>query len=220
MDSSTPVTINSICNRELRSNASASTSFQNQNLAPNTSQQHRHARSKSTTTSSPILGRRISKSSSKQKNPTKSKKITVSPRDIDINRANESNGSMDCDLAEQTGTLALAPDEIIITESDNGIAIHQNQDEGNQSDDSIETVDQERPIKRKTTATKQDIMKYFTKQPDGSYKCNLCPNANKVNVSSFNLFVSYASMIVFVNEYFIHVRNYTCTSKTFCFHRC
>lgn len=57
-----------------------------------------------------------------------------------------------------------------------------NQNESNQSlNCSTDTIDEQNEARRTTAAKKQDVLNYFTRQPDGSFKCNLCINSNKAS---------------------------------------
>jgi hypothetical protein len=190
MASNTPSITNFIPERELRPRTSSSISFQTQTRNTN----HRlNDRSKPTTTSTPILGRKIvkpnlrrSKSAKTSSRSSKTKKTVALPEDNDRNQPDEPNDEMDQDYTEQTTALNFGIDKIVSNSiiNDNPLNENQNKMDGvlNKSN---ETVDEDHQIKRTTAATRKDVMNYFVKQPDGSFKCVLCTNSNKVRSSSF-----------------------------------
>ncbi|CAF1342402.1 unnamed protein product [Rotaria magnacalcarata] len=184
MNSNTQSTINFIPQRDLRSNTSSTITIQTPMCNANKNLHHVNVSSKSTTTSS-ILNRKFSKpilrrsnSAKTPSNSSKAKKKSTLSRNNDTNQPNEPSDSMDQDTTERT-TVSFDEVEII---SDPIVNNHPaNQNETDQLlNCSIETVDETHEVKRTTTATKSDVLNYFTRLSDGSFKCILCQNSNKV----------------------------------------
>ncbi|CAF1676990.1 unnamed protein product [Rotaria magnacalcarata] len=187
MNSNTQSTINFIPQRDLRSNTSSTITIQTPMCNANKNLHHVNVSSKSTTTSS-ILNRKFSKpilrrsnSAKTPSNSSKAKKKSTLSRNNDTNQPNEPSDSMDQDTTERT-TVSFDEVEII---SDPIVNNHPaNQNETDQLlNCSIETVDETHEVKRTTTATKSDVLNYFTRLSDGSFKCILCQNSNKVSCS-------------------------------------
>ncbi|CAF1216161.1 unnamed protein product [Adineta ricciae] len=177
--------------RELRSKTKAAVSFQTQSSPSRTNRRSFRGRAKSST-ASPILSRKLIKSISRRN----STQITVDSIEINESMALDQNNTndqisvlddtMDCDIIERTTTSNNLPDGIVPnltiddnpTTDDNQTAAMEN-DHLNQSSD----TDEENSVKRtmKTTkTTKKDVFKHFEKLVDGSYKCTLCVNSDKV----------------------------------------
>jgi hypothetical protein len=217
MNSNTQSTTNVIGGRELRSKTKSTISFQAQSPARSTNRRHLHDHSKSTTTTaSPILGRKISKQNSRRSNSvhttsisSKTKKSVTVSSNNDEHQPNEPDEEMDYHFTEQTTTSSFDANDIISDPTINDDVAHENDNEnGNdQLNCSNETVDEVNQIKRTTTATKKDIMKHFTKQSDGGFKCNLCSDSDKVSSPAICSSPSLSFAIVF------GLRSYTYLQK-------
>ncbi|CAF3790210.1 unnamed protein product [Rotaria socialis] len=148
MDSNTQSTTNFIPQRDLRSSTSSTITIQTPMSNANKNLHHVNASSKSTTTTtSPILNRKIVKS---------------------ILRRSD---SMDQDTTERT-TVSFDDVEIISDPIVNNHPVNQNETD-QLLNCSIETIDETHEVKRTTTATKSDVLNYFTRQPYGCFKCIL-----------------------------------------------
>jgi len=81
---------------------------------------------------------------------------------------------MEQDLSEQIIASSFDTD-IIISDSimnDNPENAYENENSTNHFlNDSTETIDEQHQIKRTTAAKRKDILSYFIKQTDGSFKC-------------------------------------------------
>ena len=181
MNTRRSVKINAIPDRDLPTTAS-SISFEIRNPTRSASAGYLRPRSASIATASPTLGRKISKKGGKAVSRAKPTTRLASNQDDVAQQSEGSNDHMDTDSMEQTST----PREDVNQNVSDIPAVDTSEDasrnESNLSDNSAETVDIGRQTKRKTTTTKQDVMKHFTKQPDGTFKCNIC-NKDKVSVS-------------------------------------
>jgi hypothetical protein len=112
------------------------------------------------------------------------KKVTLA-EDNDRNQPDEPNDEMDQDVTEQTASSNFDTNQIISDSIINDNPVNENQNETvDFLNNSNETVDEQHQIRRTTTAKKKD-MNYFTKQPNGGFKCTLCANSDKVRFSHF-----------------------------------
>ncbi|CAF1521806.1 unnamed protein product [Adineta steineri] len=178
-------TTNDVPERELRSKTKSTISFQTQNSPQNTNHCSVRNRAKSTT-GSPTLGRKILKSNSRRN----SSQISVNSsqtsvncstmnepvalhQDNDNNQPDESNDTMDSDLTEEITTSNSVTNEIIPGPDSVNMDVATNEIENDPLNESTETVYKE-ALKRTTTNTNKDVFEYFTKQPDGGFKCNIC----------------------------------------------
>ncbi|CAF4093339.1 unnamed protein product [Adineta steineri] len=196
---------NDVPQRELRSKTKSTISFQTQNSPQNTNHRSVRDRAKSTT-GSPTLGRKILKAGSRRNSSqisitssqisvtssqisVNSSQISVNSstmnepialyQDNDNNQSDESNGTMDSDLTEEITTSSSVTNEIIADPDSVNMDVATNEIENDPLNESTETVYKE-TLKRTTTNTKKDVFKYFTKQLDGGFKCNICINSDKV----------------------------------------
>ena len=179
MNFNTSSTTNIIPGRELRSKTASSISLQTQ--SENTNLYRSNSRTKPTATSTPTLGRKIVKPSLQRSKSVKtSSSVSKTKKTLRSAENNENNGSgndMDQGYTEQI-TASNLGDQAISNSTTNDNPINQNQTDV--LNISNETVDEAYQIKRTTMATRKDIMNYFVKQPDGSFKCTICTNSNKV----------------------------------------
>lgn len=176
----------SISERVLRSRTGSSISFENSSDG----ESHRHSRSNKTST--PILGRKITKSNLRRTNSAKSSSNRAKPKkkvmlldESDDNQSTNGNEEMNLSTPSQpTTTTTLNINTDLSLEA---LSINENQpnkdpaDETNQLNDSMETIDENYSTSKTTTATKTDVMNFFEKQVGGGFKCTLCKNSYKVN---------------------------------------
>lgn len=135
----------------------------------------------SNTVVSPKVIRRISKKSTGRKIRSNSKttegNLTSQAKNtgeiFEADNTIEADRTQTSNINDYSDISNLVIDETIVNLYDDEMELL------NKSDDTAEDLKQ----KRTTRMKKEDVMKYFTRQEDGSLKCNLCPNsANKVSI--------------------------------------
>ncbi|CAF1447205.1 unnamed protein product [Rotaria sordida] len=104
----------------------------------------------------------------------------VLSRDHNNDQRDESSNEMDYDLTQQIAISNLATDEVITDRVIDDGTLTEDEDENHHLNFSSETINELHQTKRTTTVTRKDVLKYFTRQSDGGFKCNLCTDSNKV----------------------------------------
>ena len=190
-DMNTSSTRNVTSQHDLRPRAASTITFCTS--TSNTNVHQIHARSKSTTTASPILSRKklkpiLRRGISVKTSSTSSriKKTSAPLVNSEVTILDESNDSMEQDFTEKTA-LSFDADDISSVSSVNSYSINQN-DMNQLLNCSNETIDGKQEIKRTTKEKKQDVFNYFTRQPDGGFKCSLYTDINKVS-SQLSIFI-------------------------------